>query len=47
MTDVEEDIDSNFDYINRSQSVSALMLSLVHPSENSRAKFTSSPLSWD
>ena len=37
----------NFDYINRSQSVSALMLSSVYPSENSRAKFISSPLSWD
>ena len=50
MTDVEEDIDlriMNFDYINRSQSVSGLMLSSVYPSENSRAKFTSSPLSWD
>ena len=50
MTDVEEDIDSrimNFDYINRSQSVSGLMLSSVYPSENSKAKFTSSPLSWD
>ena len=50
MADVEEDMDSrvmNCDYINRSQSVSALMLSSVHPYENSRAKFTSSPLSWD
>ena len=46
MTDVEEDIDSrimNFDYINHSQSVSTLMLSSVHPSENSRAKFASGP----
>lgn len=47
MADVEEDIDSrvmNCDYINRSQSVSALMLSSVHPSENSRARFASGHL---
>lgn len=47
MADVEEDMDSrvtNLDYINRSQSVSALMLSSVHPSQNSRARFASGPL---
>ncbi|RVW20439.1 hypothetical protein CK203_111655 [Vitis vinifera] len=47
MADVEEDMDSrvmNCDYINRSHSVSALMLSSVHPSENSRARFASGRL---
>lgn len=45
--DVDEDIDSrvmNFDFINRSQSVSSVMLSSVHPSENGRARFASGPL---
>ncbi|KAK9284093.1 hypothetical protein L1049_012353 [Liquidambar formosana] len=34
----------NSDYIHRSHSVSALMQSSVHPSENSRARFSSGPL---